>query len=277
MTYPAQFKQKGINLRQQGKSLREISSQLNISKSTASVWLRNLKLNQQAKKTLEQKRQNRFFKPGNIHWQKAKDKANFTRWTSEKLDQLKKLYCTELSMKQVGEQMNCSTWAISSAMKRYNIKRRTSSHSNKIRFYNSPLSFKPKQNLTLKEKQLKTTGLMLYWAEGSKKNPHHVDFANSDPLMIKLFIKFLREICRVNESRLRCLIYCYPSHNIQELTSHWSRLTNIPKPQFTKPYIRQDGGNIRDKMKYGLVHIRYSDKRLFELIMKEIKQISYNI
>ena len=95
--------------------------------------------------------------------------------------------------------------------------------------------------------------------------------------MIKLFTKFIRQIYQINESRLRCQIFCYPSHDIQELTNYWFNIVKVPLSQFTKPYIRKDGGNIRDKMKYGLIHIRYSDKRLFELIMKEIRQLSYNI
>jgi len=172
--------------------------------------------------------------------------------------------------------MNTTGWAISSAMKRYQITRRTPAHSNKIKFYNSPLSFKPKRKLTQKQQQLKTTGLMLYWAEGAKKH-FSVDFANSNPMMIRVFTKFLRDIYQVDESRLRCMIYCYPSHDVKPLTDYWSKLVNIPKTQFIKPYIRIDGGNTRDKMKYGLVHIRYSDKRLLQLILKEIRQFSYNI
>lgn len=121
---------------------------------------------------------------------------------------------------------------------------------------------------------------MLYWAEGAKSfnsRNYTVDFANSDPLMIKLFIKFLKNIYQIDESRLRCLIYCYPSHKTETLTNYWSKLTKIPSRQFQKPYIRKDGGNIRDKMEHGLVHIRYSDKRLLKLILKEIKQLSYNV
>ena len=121
---------------------------------------------------------------------------------------------------------------------------------------------------------------MLYWAEGAKsfKNKSYtIDFANSDPLMIKVFIKFLRQIYQVDESRLRCLIYCYPSHNIHQLHTYWSNIVKLPLSQFIKPYVRQDGGNTRDKMKHGLVHIRYSDKRLFQLILKKIRHLSYNI
>ena len=51
-------KEKAILLRKHGDSLREISEKLKVSKSTASLWLRDLKLSSSALKTLEEKKQN---------------------------------------------------------------------------------------------------------------------------------------------------------------------------------------------------------------------------
>jgi transposase len=277
MIHPARIREKALKIRQQGKSLKEVSETLGIAKSTASVWCRKVKLPIMAQKILERKRQNRFFKIGNHHWQKAKRNVFFTRvWDDKKIKQAENFYNSGLSVRQVSEKMKLSHSSINHAMRRYHLKRRTAAQTQQIQFYRSPLSFKPKNRLTAREKLLKTAGLMLYWAEGAKKNKA-VDFVNSNPDMIKLFTKFIRQIYEVNELRLRCQIYCYPSHDIQKLTGYWSKVTKIPTKQFTKPYIRNDGGDIRDKMKYGLVHVRYSDKRLFELIMKEIRQLSYNI
>ena len=277
MAYPAPVKQKAIHLRQKGLSLNEISHQLSISKSTASLWVRNIELSEKVKNILANKKKRADFKPGNIHWQKADRSKNSIKWTPEKVKKIKKLYHSGLSMRQVGEKMDASAWAICSVMKRKNIKRRPAYKTQKIQFYNSPLSFKPKLNLTKKEQQLKTAGLMLYWAEGSKQVKDKVDFANSDPLMIKLFIKFLRTIYQVNEARIHCLIYCYPSHNISYLTKYWSSLVKVAPKQFYRPYIRKDGKNTKDKMKHGLLHINYNDKRLLNLILKEIKYLGYNI
>lgn len=50
------IKEKAIILRKHGSSLREISETLEISKSTASLWLRDLKLSSLALKTLEEKK-----------------------------------------------------------------------------------------------------------------------------------------------------------------------------------------------------------------------------
>jgi transposase len=275
MIHPARIREKALKIRQQGKSLKEVSETLGIAKSTASVWCRKVKLPIMAQKILERKRQNRFFKIGNHHWQKAKHSAFLNRWNTKKISRVKRLYNSGLSVRQVSEKMKLSHSSINHAMRRYHLKRRTATQTQQIQFYRSPLSFKPKNRLTSREKLLKTAGLMLHWAEGAKKNKA-VDFANSNPDMIRLFIKFLRNIYRVNEAKLRCLIYCYPSHEIEKLNNFWSKITKIPLSQFTKPYVRQDGGNIRDKMKYGLIHVRYADKRLLELILKEIEKLSYN-
>ena len=193
-------------------------------------------------------------------------------WTNKKVKKLKEMYESGLSMREVGQNLNKSTRAVVGAMKRHNIPRRHASITRSYQFSNSPLSFCVKKNLCLSEKLLKVAGLMLYWGEGGKKNSSGIDFANSDPEMIKIFLLFLRRIYQIDESRLRVYLYTYQSLPTQFLINYWSKLTNIPANQFTKPYIRANSAEKHDKMSHGLIHIRYSDKRLFELIMDEIKK-----
>lgn len=149
-------------------------------------------------------------------------------WTTQKISCLKRLYQSGFSMRQVDDRMGCSTASINHAMRRYSLPRRTTAQTKHIQFTRSPLSFSPNNKLTTKQKHLKTAGIMLYWAEGSKRNAQGVDFANSDPSMIFLFTEFLRQIYQVNEKRLRCLLYCYPSHKVNKLIDFWSNITKIP-------------------------------------------------
>jgi len=114
-------------------------------------------------------------------------------------------------------------------------------------------------------------GITLYWAEGSKTTDGTVDFANSDPKMVKLFLRYLRECCRVAEDKLRILLYCYANQDIEKLKNYWSKVTKIPVNQFTKPYKRKDFLEEKvDKLPKGLVHIRYSDKKLLNQILDMI-------
>lgn len=113
---------------------------------------------------------------------------------------------------------------------------------------------------------------MLYEGEGAKRG-ETVDFTNTSPQAIQLFYKFLNEICRVQKNRLRFYLYCYSSQDPESLIKYWSELLEIPKFQFTKPYVteRAKGKRISE---YGVLHIRYSDKRLLKEILTEISTIS---
>jgi hypothetical protein len=153
-------------------------------------------------------------------------------------------------------------------MERSDIKRRKSSESNNIKFLKKRPTFKIKNNLTSDDRALRACGVMLYWAEGWKGG-YLLDFANSDPSMIKIYLRFLRNICGVNEDKLRVYMYCYANQNILTLKRFWSRITYIKLSQFTKPYVRKDFRKDKiDKMPYGLVHVRYADKKLYDQISK---------
>lgn len=119
---------------------------------------------------------------------------------------------------------------------------------------------------------------MLYWAEGSKRNKSTVDFANSDSHMAVIFLKMLREIYGVKESRLRIFIYCYSNQNVEDLKNYWSSLLKVPLGQFTQPFVRQDFKREKTgQMPHGLAHIRYSDSRLLSKIKSDIGIISSKI
>ena len=114
--------------------------------------------------------------------------------------------------------------------------------------------------------------LALYWGEGAK-NRRVVDLANSDSDILKVFLRYLREILEVDESRLRVYLYCFDSQKVTDLIKYWSNQLNIPIEQFSKPYIVQGRKNKEDKMLHGLAHVRYNDKRLLEYLLKEIRKL----
>jgi len=194
------------------------------------------------------------------------------------LNLVKQLYYKEgLSTIEIAKKLKITPWIVQKFMVRNRLPRRTFSEANAERFRKQPITFLLKQNLSPKERELKIAGIMLYWAEGGKPNPESrtwtVDFANSNPQMVRLFLEFLRKICGVDESRLRVLLYCYADQNIETLKRYWNKITEIPVKQFTKPYIRKDFLLEKSgKMKYGLIHIRYNDKKLLLQIEDWIKK-----
>ena len=198
---------------------------------------------------------------------------------SEKyIKEVKYLYYNKgYSAREIADKIGVSLDAVFSFMRRHSLERRSFEESNRIRFKRKALSYRLKKGLTRREKQLKTAGVMLYWAEGSKSNPSKrswtVDFANSNPEMIKLFLRFLRIICGVDEKRIRIYLYAYADQDIETLKRYWQKITDISLKQFTKPYIRQDFLPEKSgKMKHGLVHVRYADKKLLLQIEEWIKK-----
>lgn len=192
-----------------------------------------------------------------------------------KLELIKKLYYKDLlPMKMVAEHLKVSLEAVVYFMRKNNLKRRTLKEDSVVRFAKKPYSFKIKKVLNEREKILKIIGVTLYWGEGYKtEKSGGIDLANSDVGMVLVFISFLREVCGVDESRLRVLLYCHKNQNQKKLINFWSKKTKIPRKQFTKPYVRKDLNydSIRT-MPYGLVHIRYADKKLLALIKKWIEE-----
>ena len=187
--------------------------------------------------------------------------------------QLRKWYWDEQrSVPEIARISGIKKHALYDLMRENGILRRSWSESNYIVHRDKP-RFQLRQLLTAEQKQLFTVGLMLYWAEGAKQG-HSVDLANTDSRVILIFLKFLREICGVAESRLRVLLYVYEGQNIGSIRCYWSQLTQIPETQFIKPYISKfRSSRVRQKvLPYGVVHIRYSDKRLLQLILSWINQ-----
>ncbi|MFH2104741.1 MAG: hypothetical protein ABII72_00705 [Parcubacteria group bacterium] len=186
------------------------------------------------------------------------------------IERLKSLYYQKgYSAREVGEELGVSMDVVYKFMRKHDLRRRDLYEMNKVLFARKPLSFTIKEILTAEEEKLKIAGIMLYWAEGAKASSKckRIDFANSDVAMIELFLCFLRTICGVDEKRLRILIYCYANQDLENIEQYWSNVTDIPLSQFTKPYVRKDYSmkNGRE-MKYGLAHVRYSDKKLLGLM-----------
>jgi transcriptional regulator with XRE-family HTH domain len=123
----------------------------------------------------------------------------------------------------------------------------------------------------LTKRELKLIGAALYWAEGSKSvEPGMAIFANSDPAMVVLIMRWFRGICKVPEHKFRLKVQSYDKEKVAEHELFWSKLTGISLEQFIKPYIKQSKysklrrGNI---LPYGTLHVRIADVNLLSKIL----------
>ena len=187
-------------------------------------------------------------------------------------EQLRKLYWDgKQSVPEIAKAEKVNPQNLYELMRRHKIPRRSRSESNYVTNKDKP-QFQLRQDLTPEQERLRIAGLMLYWAEGAKHRCV-VDLANSDPGIILIFLRFLREICGVAESRLRVYLFVYEGQNIDEICRYWSELTHIPESQFIKPYVSKFRlGRVRQTvLPRGVAHIRYSDKRLLEFLLSSIR------
>lgn len=199
--------------------------------------------------------------------------------SKKKLDILISHYVMgQKSAREISHEMNIPIDFVYRILKKNNISRRSTTEQNNIRFERKKPSFTVKESDT-ENSTLFIGGVLLYWCEGAQwEGGNVVDFANSNTEMILLFLLFLRRICHVDEKRIRCYLYCYSNQDVPSLVYYWSHITMIPREQFSKPYVRCDfDENKAGKMPNGLIHIRYSDKKLLLALKGWIRDVPRKI
>lgn len=77
--------------------------------------------------------------------------------------------------------------------------------------------------------------LGLYMGEGSK-TPGSVSMANTNPVVLRTFVTWLRRTFVIDEARLRARLYLHEGLDLRAATEFWSRTLDVPVTQFTKPY-----------------------------------------
>jgi hypothetical protein len=104
---------------------------------------------------------------------------------------------------------------------------------------------------------------VIYWCEGSKyPSTNKVDLTNSDPLLLQIFITFLRDSFALDESKFRIKLQIHSSQDFNIIKEYWSKLLNIPTGQFIKPTITIAKGSKHRKNYMGTCTIRYSDYKI---------------
>ncbi len=123
--------------------------------------------------------------------------------------------------------------------------------------------------------QLKLIGIILYLGEGAKTNKGVVSVANSDPIVIKIVAKFLRETCKVSEDKFRGHIHTFAHADVNKTERFWSKISGIPRNQFYKTYIKSSSASLqkRQTLPFGTFSISTNDTKLFLTIMGWIERI----
>ncbi len=168
-------KNQALRLREQGKSLQEISDKLGISKSTISFWCRDVELSPEQILRLHKKASKAAYKGAQVQY-------------NQRIERIKE-------GRRVG---------------RAQIKR-------------------------LSQRDLLLVGLGLYWGEGTKKT-RQVRVSNSEPEVIRIMIKWFRQVWDIEPARFALRIGINDIHRsrVKEIERYWSNQTGIPQKQFCR-------------------------------------------
>ncbi len=115
----------------------------------------------------------------------------------------------------------------------------------------------------ISKRELFLIGIALYWGEGHKRSRWRLDFTNSDPIMIKIIMRFFREILKIKEDKFSATAQIHPNTTSEKTVNYWSKITKIPKKQFLKTYTRVTPTSKRKRafntLPYGTLRISISD------------------
>ena len=109
----------------------------------------------------------------------------------------------------------------------------------------------------LTKRDLQILGLGLYIGEGSKTQ-EIVRIINADPDVIRLAMKWFREVVGLTDNNITVSIHLYPDNNIEQCLAFWRKVTKLQAKNFRKTQVdtRQDKSAIkRNKLPYGTAHI----------------------
>ena len=119
----------------------------------------------------------------------------------------------------------------------------------------------------LTDRDLLVVGAALYAGEGTKAGTS-VGFANTNPAMIALFLRWLRRFFEVEEPRLRVCLYLHEGLDLSAAVAFWSEVTGIPPDQFRRPYRAVPDPSIRrSKHPMGCATVIYSSTKVLRRIL----------
>jgi hypothetical protein len=118
----------------------------------------------------------------------------------------------------------------------------------------------------LKYSPLFVAGVMIYWGEGDKASKNGFRISNADPLLIKVFLSFLRKICGAEEERIRAGILLYPDLDKEICEHYWSKQLGLNRDNFTKSIVVQ-GRHKTKRVKYGICTLNFSSRFLKEKML----------
>jgi hypothetical protein len=179
-------------------------------------------------------------------------------------------------MSAIGRELGVSTDKVRWWINKYNISIRSKSEQSYLQHDPNGDKHLIKENLTVEDSFLFGLGLGIYWGEGNKVDEYSVRVGNTDPRLLKSFIRFLIEICGVKKENIKLGLQIFNDIDEKVALAYWMTKLDFPITSFHKKISvipPQGKGTYKRKSKYGVLQIYVSNKRLKQWIMQKIEDI----
>jgi hypothetical protein len=120
---------------------------------------------------------------------------------------------------------------------------------------------------------------MLFWAEGSRSR-NFVEFTNSDPAMVRLFVDFLRQSFHVPDEKIavRCSLFADHLPRQREVEQFWLDATRLSSTNLRKSivnrYSKYSKKKRQNKLPYGTCRIKVCDTALVNTLYGSIQELA---
>ena len=173
------------------------------------------------------------------------------------------------SMQEIASELGVNLKTVQYWMEHHGIVRRSRSEATYVKRNPKGDPFQIKKCFNEEEKALFYLGIGLYLGEGTKNgNKSKVALGNSNPFIIRMFLRFLNEICGVQKSKVKLELNIYDDISLKEALVYWSNVTELSQAYFTKPFVREARkGSYKRWSRYGTLTVVVSNKKLLDAIL----------
>ena len=117
-------------------------------------------------------------------------------------------------------------------------------------------------------------GVGLYWGEGAKRGSGGLRITNTDPELIKTFVKFLVSFFLIDKKKLRYSIQIFDDISPQKALRYWMDQLGVDKKQFYKTIVSKSRGEgtYRYKSEHGVVVLYFNNVKLKRVMCELIEK-----
>lgn len=129
-------------------------------------------------------------------------------------------------------------------------------------------------------RELKLIGAALYWAEGYKRGNWNIVFCNSDFLMIKIMMKFFKEVCHVPLNKIKIQIQIHYNVSDTEARKYWMKKLRLSDKYFLNTMYqvsKSSQSRYPNRLPFGTARIKINDVVLVNKIKGWITGLAHAV